>query len=207
MMKAFLKKYSYVRYLLYFFMIYMVGFFLLERRTSPHFIGTETIIDQYIPFNEYFVIPYILWFGFIALGFIYFVFIDVSGFKRTCFYMFTGMYICLFIYLIIPNQQNLRVQLANDNLFQMLVHFIYSIDTPTNVCPSIHVYNSIMMAISLLKSENIKKHKGLSIGIVILAFLICISTVMIKQHAFLDIVAAIILSLMIYSIHRWKLKY
>lgn len=206
-MKAFFKKYSHIRYLLYFFIIYMIGFTFLENRTASHFIRTETVVDQYIPFNEYFVIPYLLWFVFIVLGFAYFVFVDQSGFKRTCFYLFTGMYICLFIYLILPNEQNLRVTLPNTNIFQMIVSFIYSVDTSTNVCPSIHVYNSIMMAISLFKSKGIQKYKGLCVGIIILVVMICLSTVMIKQHAFIDIVAAIVLSIFIYYVNQWIIKY
>ncbi len=198
MMKSFFKKYNYIRYLIYFFIIYLIGFFILEQRDAIYYIETETRIDQYIPFNEYFVIPYLLWFVFIALGFAYFIFVDTAKFKKTCFYLFVGMYVCLFIYLIFPNEQNLRVVLSNDNIFQRLVSFIYSIDTPTNVCPSIHVYNSIMMTLSLLKSEKIRKRKGLSIGIVILASLICLSTVMIKQHAVLDVVAAIFLCALVY---------
>ena len=206
-MKAFLEKYQSLKYLIYFFIAYMIGFMILENQDFSHMIITDTWIDQYIPFNEYFVIPYLLWFVFIALGFAYFIFIDQEGFKRTAFYLFTGMIICLVIYAIFPNGQDLRVTLNNENIFQMLVSFIYSIDSPTNVCPSIHVYNSIMMSISLLKSETIKIHKILSGSIIGLTFLICLSTVMIKQHAFVDVIAAIVLVLVIYIIGKYMYKY
>lgn len=206
-MKVFLQKYENIKYLIVFLIVYMTGFLFLENRFSTKTVMTTSFIDQYIPFNEYFVIPYLLWFVFIALGFAYFIFIDQEGFKRTAFYLFTGMIICLVIYAIFPNGQDLRVALNNENIFQMLVSFIYSIDSPTNVCPSIHVYNSIMMSISLLKSETIKTHKILSGSIIGLTFLICLSTVMIKQHAFADVIAAIILVLVIYSIGKYRYKY
>ena len=206
-MKAFLEKYQSLKYLIYFFIAYMIGFMILENQDFSHMIITDTWIDQYIPFNEYFVIPYVLWFVFMVLGFAYFVFIDQSGVKRTYFYLFLGMSSSLLIYALIPTGQNLRVQLYNDNIFQCLVSFIYSVDSSTNVCPSIHVYNSVMMCVSLLKSRKIKQHTWLCFLIIVFAILICMSTVMIKQHAFMDIVWALVLAIVIYSIGKWKFDY
>ena len=206
-MKAFLEKYQSLKYLIYFFIAYMIGFMILANQDFSHMIITDTWIDQYIPFNEYFVIPYVLWFVFMVLGFAYFVFIDQSGVKRTYFYLFLGMSSSLLIYALIPTGQNLRVQLYNDNIFQCLVSFIYSVDSSTNVCPSIHVYNSVMMCVSLLKSRKIKQHTWLCFLIIVLAILICMSTVMIKQHAFMDIVWALVLAIVIYSIGKWKFDY
>lgn len=203
-MKAFLEKYNGLKYLLYFFIAYMIGFMLLENHHSSRMIITDTWIDQYIPFNEYFVIPYILWFVFMVLGFAYFVFIDQVGIKRTYFYLFLGMSLSLLIYALIPTGQNLRVQLYNENIFQCLVSFIYFVDSSTNVCPSIHVYNSVMMCVSLLKSQRIKQYSWLCVAIVALTVLICLSTVMIKQHAFMDIVWALILAMVIYYIGKRK---
>lgn len=206
-MKVFLEKSKQIKLLIVLFLIYMLGFVLLENVTSSRMIYTDTWIDQFIPFNEYFVIPYLLWFVFIVGGFLYFLFIDSDGFHRTCFYLFSGMYICLIIYLIFPNGQNLRVQLDYQNIFQDMIGFLYTVDTPTNVCPSIHVYNSIMMLVSLMKSSIFNQNKVLTICTAILAVLICLSTVMIKQHAFVDIVAAIVLSMIIYAVGKLKFGY
>lgn len=207
MMKAFLKKYPYLKHVIIFFIIYMIFFLILEYKDSSIYFNTDSWIDQYIPFNEYFVIPYLLWFIYIPIGFIYFMFIDQSGFQRTCFYLFTGMVACLIIYAVFPNQQSLRVELNNANIYQYLVSFIYSVDSPTNVCPSIHVYNSIMMMITLQKSEYIQNNKYLSVINIILSIAICLSTVIIKQHAFIDVIFAIILSIIIYQIGKLKWHY
>lgn len=201
-MKAFFEKYPHIKYVIQFLLIYVFIFLILENWDNRVYYTTDSWIDQYIPFNEYFVIPYLFWFIYIALGFIYFIFIDQKGFKRTCFYLFVGMFTCLIIYMIWPNQQNLRVNLNNTNIFQTLVSFIYTIDSPTNVCPSIHVYNSIMMMISLFKSECMKNHKLLSVINMIIAVLICLSTMFIKQHAFVDVVLAIVLCIVIYNIGK-----
>ena len=40
-----------------------------------------------------------------------------------------------------PNGHDLRIDPGiRDNIFVNLVNFIYNNDTPTNVCPSIHVF-------------------------------------------------------------------
>lgn len=207
-MKEFYSKYNEsIKKLLIFFVVYMIGFLFLENRVSYRMVYTDSIIDSYIPFNEYFVIPYLLWFLFIGLGFCYFVFIDQSGFQRTCFYLFSGMLIALLVYIIFPNGQSLRVNLNNDNIFQYLVSLIYSVDPAVNVCPSIHVYNSIMMMASLYKSEMFKERKWLVMSCFILTVLICMSTLLIKQHAFIDVICAIVLCIVIYNIGKRKFGY
>lgn len=206
-MKVFLEKSKQLKLLLILFVIYVLGFVLLEQIDSSRVIYTQTWIDQYIPFNEYFIIPYVLWYIFIVVGFLYFLLKDEKGFYRTCFYLFAGMYICLILYFIFPSAQGLRVHLTCENLFEKIISFLYTIDTPTNVCPSIHVYNSIMMYVSLLKNEGFKEHRFFSVGVGILVVFICMSTVMIKQHAFIDIVAALILGAIIYAIGKWKWNY
>ena len=95
----------------------------------------------------------------------------------------------------------------NENIFQEAVGFLYSIDTSTNVFPSIHVYNSVMMCVALLKSEGIKKHKILCAFIVVLSISICLSTVFIKQHAFIDIPGALVLCLAVYYFGKYKFNY
>lgn len=189
------------------FCIYLIGFILLEQINQSPIIDTKTWLDSYIPFNEYFVLFYISWYVYMFLGFIYFIFIDKNNFQRTCFYLFTGMFISLIIYFICPNGQSLRVNVYNDNLFQLMIHLIYSIDTPTNVCPSLHVYNSIMMYVSLYKSEIFKSHKILNVILFVLVIFICLSTLFIKQHAVIDVIGGIILCIIIYMIGKYKFQY
>ena len=184
--------------------IYLFIFLILEKISFNKYLYTETFIDEYIPFLEIFVIPYLLWFPYIIFGFIFFILYDTKGFYRTCFYLFGGMYVCLFIYMIFPNAQGLRVSLDANSFLQNLLSFVYNVDTSTNVCPSIHVYNSIMMYVSLMKNELFKSNKFIVNLTGILTISICLSTIFTKQHAFIDGVFSIPLCLIFYQLYKNK---
>lgn len=199
--KNFLTKYKHGTILLYFF-IYMIWFTYLEKNVTKYTV-VYSKYDDLIPFMEIFVVPYILWFAFIFITVAYFFFTSKIDFYKCCAYLFIGMTICLIIYTIWPNGQNLRVDLDNlgrSNIFTYIVSIIYKTDTPTNVFPSIHVYNSIGASIAIRKSEKLRKIKWIQWLSIILTILISLSTVFIKQHSILDGLSAIILSIIMYII-------
>lgn len=201
-LKTFFNKYKHGLILLYFF-IYMIWFTILERNVTTDFTPVYSILDDYIPFLEIFIIPYFLWFGFIFVTVAYFFLTSKQDFYKCCAFLFIGMTICLIIYTIWPNGHFLRVNLdtlGRSNVFTYMLSFIYNIDTATNVFPSIHVYNSIGAMIAIRKSERLRPIKWLQISVFILTLLICASTVFLKQHSILDVFGGIILSLIMYSI-------
>ena len=57
-----------------FFIVYMITFSYIEDRDVHHYIIHTTIDDQ-IPFCEYFIVPYLLWFLFVAVTVFYFMFL------------------------------------------------------------------------------------------------------------------------------------
>ena len=48
------------------FAIYLPWFGHLEKTVTTHFHVIHTALDDYIPFCEYFIIPYLLWFGYVG---------------------------------------------------------------------------------------------------------------------------------------------
>ena len=182
--------------------VYLFIFTILEKINFGNYIYTETRLDDYIPFLDFFVIPYVVWFGYIALGFVYFLLYDKEGFYRTTFYIFIGMYICLLVYMVFPNAQGLRVELDTSHFFQRILNIVYANDTSTNVCPSIHTYNSIMMHLAFIQNEKFASKKYLKNTSLILTILICMSTVFTKQHAILDVFYAIPLCVVVYYLER-----
>ncbi|MBQ2695787.1 MAG: phosphatidic acid phosphatase [Clostridia bacterium] len=166
------------------------------------YIGTEQIwirdyyypvhcfLDDIIPFHEAFLIPYMLWFvyliGFIVYGLLY----DTDSFKRMMRFMIVTYTTTLIIYLLFPNCQELRPEtFARDNILTRFMSFVYRIDTNTNVCPSIHVIGSVAVVVSAWKSRYLSGW-GWRIGCILFSALICASTVFLKQHSAVDILAA-----------------
>ena len=75
---------------------------------------------------------------------------------------------------------------------------IYKADTPTNVLPSIHVFNSLGACIAISHSNDLKKHRWIQISAYILAALIILSTMFLKQHSVTDVIAAVTMACIIY---------
>lgn len=198
-MKKLILKYKQAWVFLY-ALIYFPWFLYLEHTVTDDFHVIHSAIDDMIPFCEYFIIPYILWFAYMAAGIIFFLFKrPKQEFYRLTFFLFVGMTICLFICTIYPNGHTMRPDIDFDkNIFTRLVSFIYSADTNTNIFPSIHVYGTMGIHIALRKSEALKNFPVVKITSAILALLICLSTVFLKQHSCLDVFAAIILSAFMY---------
>ena len=159
--KQFILRYRHAWVLLYSF-IYMPWFCYLEKHRFSHYYLIHSPLDDYIPFVEYFIVPYLLWFLFIAVTIAYFFFTDKKGYYQLTAFLFTGMTIFLIICTVFPNELNLRPHtFANDTVFTRLVQQLYSTDTPTNVLPSIHVYNSLGAAIAIGHSQALKKNRGI----------------------------------------------
>ena len=195
--RNFIKKYRHAWVLLY-ALIYMPWFVYLERRTNVHYFIIHSPIDDYIPFVEYFIVPYLLWFLFVAVAAGYFFFTDKRGFYRLAAFLITGMTFFLILCTVFPNGLNLRpAEFARDNIFVDLVRYVYSTDTPTNVLPSIHVFNSIGVCIAIGHSDALKKRRSIQYVSYLLAVLIILSTMFLKQHSVTDVIAALALACII----------
>lgn len=196
--KQVIYKYRHAWVLLYAF-IYMPWFMYLERRPSVHYFIIHSPLDDHIPFIEYFIIPYLLWFVFIAVVAGYFFFTDQKGFYQLAAFLCTGMTLFLIICTIFPNGLLLRpYTFARDNIFTDMVRMLYRTDTPTNVLPSIHVFNSIGAVIAVSHSQALKKHKNIQYASYFMAFLIILSTMFLKQHSVTDVIAAFVMACIIY---------
>ncbi len=201
-MKTLIHKYRHA-WVLSYFVIYMVWFYYLEKTVTKNYYSIHIKLDDLIPFNEWFVIPYMLWFLYIFLSVVYFFFASRDEFYRLTAFLFIGMTICLIIYTIWPNGQDLRPNLdtlGRDNVFIDIVRRLYSTDTSTNVCPSIHVFNSIGAAIAICKSESLKKKRWLTYGSIILTIFISLSTVFLKQHSAFDVIMGVLLAFVMYLV-------
>lgn len=197
--KELFDKYHHAWVFLYGF-IYMPWFSWLEKHVTSNYFVIHSVFDDYIPFIEIFIIPYLLWFVYVSGTVLYFFFTDKQGFYRICTLLITGMTLFLIICTIFPNGLNLRPStFARDNIFVDLVRFIYRSDTSTNVLPSLHVYNSIGCYIAIRSSQKLRQYKWVQNGSLVLTVSIVLSTMFLKQHSVVDVIAAIVMIYFIYQ--------
>ncbi len=180
--------------------IYMYWFIYIEHYKFAHYAVIHTALDDYIPFVEVFVIPYYMWFAYVSLALLFFMFsFDVEDYYKNFFFLATGMTIFLVISTLFPNMHQLRpAVMPRDNIFTQLVQVIYDRDTPSNLWPSIHVYNSLGTMAAVHHSKRFNKTGVIVMDVI--GSLIIISTVFIKQHSFYDVITAFIMATIFYLV-------
>lgn len=192
-----------------------LGYFLLYFLTE-NFIPAEKCVpvhmwlDDVIPFREEFVIAYCFWYVLIVISLLYFLLYNVESFKKLQIFIIMTQVIAMAVYILYPNRQDLRPAVyPRDNLLTDLVAFIQRVDTPTGVCPSLHVAYSIGIASVWLKEKGVSRlWKAFVVFAVIM---ISLSTMFIKQHSAVDVLWALPMCLFIelvlygkYYLQKWK---
>ena len=197
-MKTFFQKYRHAWVFLY-GLIYFPWFFYLEKTVTHNYSVIQTSLDTKIPFIEFFIIPYLFWFAFMIITVMYFFLKDRTEFYRLASFLIIGMTVFLIISTLWPNGQNLRpTHFARDNIFVDMVKNLYTTDTPTNVFPSIHVYNTVGCFIAVHTSVHLKNIKWVQITTFVITSLIILSTMFLKQHSFIDAIGAGLFALVAY---------
>lgn len=199
-MKTFLQKYKHAWVFIY-ALIYFPWFGYLEQTVTHNYKLIQTSFDKAIPFIEFFIIPYLFWFVFMIVTVLYFFLKDKREFYRLISFLVIGMTLFLMISTLCPNGQALRPKyFERDNIFVDMVKNLYATDTPTNVFPSIHVYNTLGCYIAVKKSEHLKNNRWIQSITFITTVLIILSTIFLKQHSIIDGIAAGIFAVIAYVI-------
>ena len=179
--------------------IYLTWFAWLEDRNKRNYEVIHVSLDDYIPFCEVFIVPYLLWFAYVAVVVVFLFFKNKQDYYRSCAFLFTGMTIFLIISTLWPNGHHLRLaEMPRDNIFTQAVSALWKIDTPTNLWPSIHVYNSMGAHFAVMRSAELKEKKGIRIVSGMLAFSIILSTMFLKQHSVFDVATGLALGTVMY---------
>lgn len=200
-MKIFYERYKHAIPLIIYAFIYCSWFAFLEKTVTYPQTIIHVWIDDFIPFCEWFVIPYFLWFVYVSAAVFYCFFKNKQEYCRTCVFLFTGMTIFLVISTLWPNGHHLRpYEMPRDNVFTQILACLYKVDTPTNLWPSIHVYNSIGAHLTVVRCPELAGKRVIRIGSFTLCASIILSTVFIKQHSVFDVLTAFVMALVMYLV-------
>lgn len=169
-------------------------------------------VDDLIPFCEYFVVFYVGWFFLVAGSLLWFMLYDVENFRGLQKYIMITQAIAMLVYIVYPSRQDLRPEtFAHDNIFTWVVGFLYMFDTPTGVCPSLHVGYSLGIVSAWLKTREAKP--GAKVFVVVFVVFVILSIHFIKQHSFVDVLAALPMCFIAELVafrpywHKMRLKY
>lgn len=190
--------------MLAYMVIYLAWFAWLEKTNTKNYWVIHMPLDDYIPFCEVFIIPYLLWFAYVAAVIIYLFFRDKQEFQKTCTFLITGMTLFLVISTLWPNGHDLRpAAMPRDNVFTALISLLWKADTSTNLWPSIHVFNSMGAHFGITHCKRLmsSRHgRSIRLGSGILAVSIILSTVFIKQHSLFDLVTGLALGIVMWVV-------
>ena len=201
--RCFLRTYPYASIAVY-PLLHILIFFLLGHYNVDRYL-IESRLDAYIPFCEWFVIPYYIWYIYLFGGMIAFLFVSRKDFLRMAICTIGGMAICIAICVVFPTAITFRpTSFDRSNPLIWLVEFTYSMDQPWNVFPSMHCFGAIGITIAVWKSERIGKSAWAKISSGILCVLICLSTMFIKQHSAVDFFVALPVCVLAEYIAYWK---
>lgn len=173
--------------------VYLTLFFIIEHFIKDNYWATQTSIDYHIPFIPQFIVIYDSWsFLLFALG-IYLIVKDPEGFRRYMWTILLTFFTATAFCALVPNGQDLRpAVMEQHNFFTWMVQYTYSLDTNTNVFPSVHVLGVLAALFAIWHTPGMKKWTwhvfSLIYGILIIA-----STLFVKQHAFIDVLAGLFL--------------
>lgn len=160
----------------------------LIARLPAHYM--ETYLDQRIPFVPAWVTVYFLSFvSWLVSG------LWILSGDRAHAYRFTSAYTLALIvsgivFVACPGTMH-RPQLSGNGLFVQWMRLLYRIDSPMNLCPSLHVLLSYFCWRGMYGCRHIPPwFRRFNFVFLIL---VCLSVLFVKQHVFVDIPAAFLI--------------
>lgn len=186
-------------FMAFYLVFYLSVFHWLEVNITVPEVWVHCHLDDLIPFCKYAVIPYLAWFIWIPFTLFYLLWkAPRADFWRLCLPLFAGMTIALAVYVILPNGLDLRpYRVYGSDIFARIVRQLYSTDTATNVCPSIHVFNSVTLMLAYYRSAvfDAPRRRWMRPAAMVLCMSITLSTMLLKQHSVIDVVFGLLLAL------------
>lgn len=179
-------------YLLIFWPLFLLAFEFAESGfVAREYHIIHCALDDLIPFCEYFIIPYLAWFLMVGGMAAYTALFEKNVFVRYMKFIIVTYSVATAVFFIYPSAQELRpLYFENPNFFTNMVLGIYSADTSTNICPSIHVIGAIAVLFAAFDSGRFSGRVS-RIIFTLATLAVCASTVFLKQHSVLDVLAAL----------------
>ncbi len=179
-------------FLLLFWVVFLPCYFIIQRvAVAKGYTLVHCALDDMIPFCEIFIIPYIVWYPFVALMIVYTVCFDIPAFVKLSKYLMITLVISVVIYYIWPTGQDMWPDpFPRENIFTWATGVIYSLDVNTNICPSEHVQSAFGVAFAAMHTKRLSGKKWMTFFWTE-TILVVFAVVFVKQHSVIDVAAAV----------------
>lgn len=148
-------------------------------------------IDHMIPLLPWMIFVYIGAFLFWVINYCICTKFDKGHGLRFIGTHFIGETVCLGFFLLLPTAM-MRPEITGNSFADWALSVTYQSDSPDNLFPSLHCFMSWLCWIGVRGNDHIPKwYRNLSL---VIAIAICISTLTVKQHVFVDAVAGVLLA-------------
>lgn len=183
--------------------VYYVGRLLTMNRNHTNL---TTAFDDRIPLIPAMIIVYWGCYIYWVISYLIALSQDYETAKKFAIAEIAGKIVCFVIFMVFPTTMT-RPEITGTDVFSQLMKFLYFVDMPDMLFPSIHCYVSWMCYLGVKDMPNLKRKW--KILILLIAVLVCISTVTCKQHVVYDIFGGVLLAEISYRIvfsrKRWDL--
>jgi membrane-associated phospholipid phosphatase len=166
-----------------------------------HYIDVSLPWDYKIPFIPVFIFGYTL--VYLSVVLLYFTMKDMQDFRRAivAFLLVTTVHYIFF--LLLPVKLDFRADLSRLSGFSIeATKLYYFIDKPYNCFPSLHVAYSTLAIMCSWKNHHIMR-----IVFLLMAVIVAISVVFVKQHYILDVVTGAVSGILLYLLAAATEKY
>lgn len=168
---------------------------------NPHLIGN--FIDNKIPFNVRFIIPYCIWFFLIFLIPYYLYKKDKIIFIKYILSYIVCTVIANIIFIIYPTYVD-RPTVTGNSIVELMARIVFWVDTPAQNCfPSLHCAISMLFILYMFECKKCPLY--LKILTLIISIFIMMATLLTKQHVFIDLVSGDVMAIITYIVVN-KLK-
>lgn len=179
--------------------IVLVAIFLIENNINLGGHKIYSKLDDLIPFVPAFIVLYCAWYFYIGGTCLIFLLKSKTDLRKTAFSMNICMAIGLLVYFIYPNYITIRPSVYGSDVFSQAVKVLQMGDSPSSVCPSLHVAICVALYTGIADSALFKGRTKIKVSAFILAILISISTLFIKQHSIIDVLFGALLGVASYA--------
>ncbi len=161
---------------------------------SSQFYNVALTFEETMPFIPEFIIGYA---GvYVALIVAYFAIKNIKDWRRTVVSFLITMTTAYIIFLTFPVKMTMRPDITSSSgAFIWLTSLFYAVDNTANCFPSLHVACPTLAAIVLWRA-----HRTAGIWMAMIAAVVAVSVIFVKQHYIADVAGGAILALCAYLV-------